>query len=313
MRLVHLSDVHYLARLAVPGTRFMNKRITGLVNLKLLRRFQHDSGLLEHIIAAIDDARPDHIAITGDLTNLSLGIEFAQFRLLLDRIGLGPESITVVPGNHDRYTAGSDRDNRVMAYLGPYMSGDDCRNGSFPVVRVRSGTAIVGLDTSMSRPPFVASGKLGDRQIARLADALEQGPVKDAFPVVLLHHPPYRWTTNRLFLLMNGLVDRQQLRKALHGRNSLVLHGHLHRNMYRRHVTTDGTMTLVGVSSATRHGRLKPHLSSTFHAFDIEGGEIRSVLRYTLDEMGPGYTVSEVSEKEFLPLVTADRPPSKPA
>jgi 3',5'-cyclic AMP phosphodiesterase CpdA len=302
MRLVHLSDIHYLARLAVPGRRFMNKRITGWVNLRMLRSYQHDSGLIEGILAAIRDAGPDHLAITGDLTNLSLGIEFAELRLLLGRIGLPPDSVTVVPGNHDRYTGGADRSNRVLAYLEPYMRSDVAGDGAFPVVRVREGVAIVGLDTSYSRPPFVASGRVGPRQLVRLVDLLGRGQLDDTFPVVLLHHPPYSWTTNRVSLRLSGLKDSLELYDALGGRSALLLHGHLHKNTYRRREMDGTTVHVVGVASATRHGRVRPHLLSTFHVFDVDHDGVRSIERYTLHPERRSYDVVEVSGEEFLPL-----------
>lgn len=302
MRLAHLSDIHYLARMNVPGRRFMNKRVTGYLNLKFLRSFQHDSGLLDHLLAALDDARPDHVAVTGDLTNLSLGVEFAELRLLLRRLGLPSRCITVVPGNHDRYTGGSDRANRVSAYLHPYMSCDLSTDGRFPLVRLREGVAILGMDSALSRPPFIASGRVGREQLLKLTDLLGRERLRGAYPVLLLHHPPYSWTRNPVALRLNGLSDAMLLHRALHGRSALILHGHLHRNMYRMGSVAGGTLHVVGVSSATRHGRLGPHLLSTFHIFEVDDQGVHSVQRYTLEPTGDAYSVSEIPEEDFLPL-----------
>jgi 3',5'-cyclic AMP phosphodiesterase CpdA len=258
--------------------------------------------LLENLLAALDDARPDHLAITGDLTNLSLGVEFAELRLLLDRLAMGPDQVTVVPGNHDRYTGGAERANRIRAYLEPYMRGDVADDGSFPLVRIREGVAIIGLDTATSQPPFIAAGRVGTDQLVRLEDLLGRDRIRESYPVLLMHHPPYDWTSNRLLLHMNGLRDRTRLVQLLGDRSALLLYGHLHRNGYYRRSTNGSSMTLVGVASATRHGRVRPHLQSTFHVFEVDRDGLHRVQRYTLHDAGPGYTVTDVASDEFIRL-----------
>ncbi len=301
MRLVHLSDIHYLARMDVPPARFANKRLTGWLNLVLFRSFQHDSGMLGRIVEAVRAASPDHIAVTGDLTNLSLGVEFADLRLMLDKIGLGPDRITVIPGNHDRYTRGADRSNRIRAYLDPYMRGDPPGGGDFPAVRVREGVAVIGMDSCYARMPFLAGGRIGISQSARLESLLSRTDVQRSFPVILIHHPPYVWSSRPLAIKIRGLPDYPLLYRSLGDRNALVLHGHIHRNMYHIADGAGGaSWRIVGVASATRHGRLAPYMLSTFHVFDVDRSGVRSIERYTLDpSTGGGYSVEDVREQEF--------------
>jgi 3',5'-cyclic AMP phosphodiesterase CpdA len=304
MRLAHLSDIHYLARLDVPVHRFLNKRITGYVNLRFLRSFQHDAGMLDQVVAALRAADPDHLAITGDLTNLSLGIEFAELRQMLERLEMPPERITVVPGNHDRYTRGADRDHRMMAYLAPYMRSDTASPHDFPVVRVRDGVALIGLDTALSRPPLVAGGRVGPDQLDRFADVLSRDDVHDAFPVLLLHHPPFRRSRHLIGPWLNGLSDYPDLYRILSGRSALLLHGHLHRNCYL-HRTENGTRwQVVGVASATRHGRIRPYRLSSFHVFDVDASRVHDIQRYTLEPSGDSFTHASVQPSEFGTLVT---------
>ena len=304
MRLAHLSDIHYLARLHVPVHRFLNKRITGYVNLRLLRSFQHDAGMLDQVVDALREAAPDHLAITGDLTNLSLGIEFAELRHLLERLDMPPDRITVVPGNHDRYTRGADRDHRMLAYLGPYMRGDDASPGPFPFVRLREGVALVGLDTALSRPPLVAGGRIGHEQMDRVAAALSREDIRSRFPVLLLHHPPFRRSRHVLGPWLNGLSDYPDLYRVLRGRSALLIHGHLHRNCYLEHSEDGVRLQVVGVASATRHGRVRPYRLSSFHVFDVDASGVNRIERYTLDPAGGGYEVSRVRPSEFGTLVT---------
>jgi len=303
MRLAHLSDIHYLARLHVPVHRFLNKRITGYVNLRFLRSFQHDSGMLDQVVDALREARPDHLAITGDLTNLSLGIEFAELRHLLERLDMPPDRITVVPGNHDRYTRGADRDHRMMAYLEPYMRGDSASPDPFPVVRLRDGVALMGLDTALPRPPLVAGGRIGHRQMDRVVQALRRDDVRRCFPVLLLHHPPFRRSRNAIGPWLNGLRDYPDLYKVLKGRSALLLHGHLHRNCYLSHRENGVVWQVVGVASATRHGRIRPYRLSSFHVFDVDGTGVREIQRYTLDPAGGTYKMTTVTPSEFGTLV----------
>jgi 3',5'-cyclic AMP phosphodiesterase CpdA len=303
MRLVHLSDIHYLPRLAVPLHRFLNKRITGYVNLRFLRSFQHDSGMLDGIISAIQGARPDHVAITGDLTNLSLGVEFAELRGLLERLGLPPDRITVVPGNHDRYTRGADRMNRIRGYLEPYMRGDVDTGAVFPLVRLRDGVVLVGLDTARARLPLVAGGCVGRGQLARLVKALAHDSVRGSFPVIMLHHPPFRRSIHAAGPWLNGLTDYERLYMAIAGRSALILHGHLHRNVYLRHADGGDEWRVVGVASATRHGRIRPYLLSTFHVFDVDRSGVSRIERYVLDPDSGSFRVTEVGEDDFGVLV----------
>ena len=48
--------------------------------------------------------------------------------------------------------------------------------------------AIIGLCSGVPTLPFVASGKLGDGQLARLERLLRE--TRDEVRVVLIHHPP---------------------------------------------------------------------------------------------------------------------------
>jgi 3',5'-cyclic AMP phosphodiesterase CpdA len=297
-----MSDIHYLARTSVPVHRFLNKRLTGYVNLRLLRSFQHDSGMLDQVVRALREAAPDHLAITGDLTNLSLGIEFAELRHLLEMVGMPPGCITLVPGNHDRYTRGADRDDRIRAYLRPYMLSD-ARGDRFPIVRLLDGVALVGLDTARSRPPLVAGGKVGRRQLARLEGILAMKDVAESFPVFLMHHPPFRRSRHPVSSWLNGLNDYPDLYRVIGGRDALLLHGHLHRNIYLRHAADGVQWRVVGVASATRHGRIGPYRLSTFHVFDVDRSGVKAIYRYSLDPGGGSFTMSEVGEGEFGRLV----------
>src|SRR4029453_7098789 len=96
--LAHLSDPH-LAPLPTPTPfELMGKRIGGFVNWQKRGRDFHRADVLKRIVADLKSQAVDHIAVTGDLINLSLAAEFAPARAFLERLGL-PRDPTVVPAH----------------------------------------------------------------------------------------------------------------------------------------------------------------------------------------------------------------------
>ena len=65
----------------------MSKRGLGYLNWLRKRRAIHRPEVLAAIVADLKAQQPDHIAVTGDLVNLSLSNEFAPARAWLDALG----------------------------------------------------------------------------------------------------------------------------------------------------------------------------------------------------------------------------------
>ena len=85
--LAHISDIH-LAPLPAPRpAELISKRGLGYLNWLRKRRAIHRPEVLEALVADLKAQQPDHIAVTGDLVNLSLANEFAPARAWLDRLG----------------------------------------------------------------------------------------------------------------------------------------------------------------------------------------------------------------------------------
>ena len=216
--LAHLSDLHLASR---PRLReLMSKRGLGFINWQRKRKFIHRPEIADTIVRDVKALAPDHIAITGDLVNLSLDDEYRRARAWLEGLG-SPHDVTVVPGNHDAYVPGAA--GAAAAYWGDYMRGDDGRQ-TFPFVRRRGSVALIALSTAVPTGPFMATGRVGERQLAGLADALDQ--TRGAFRVVLIHHPPM--SPPKRF--MRRLTDATELRRVLAGHGAeLLVHGHDHR------------------------------------------------------------------------------------
>ncbi|MET0670648.1 MAG: metallophosphoesterase [Xanthobacteraceae bacterium] len=217
--LAHISDVH-LAPLPSPALGdLMSKRGLGYLNWLRKRRAIHRPEVLAAIVTDLNAQQPDHVAVTGDLVNLSLSNEFGPARAWLDAFG-SPHETTFVPGNHDAYVRAAA--GRAAQDWGDYMRGD--AGETFPFVRRRGKVALIGLSTSLPTLPLAATGRLGNEQLARLGDALAALKKEELFRVILIHHPPIPGVS-RFRRLHDAAELRQVLRK--HGAE-LLLHGHLH-------------------------------------------------------------------------------------
>ena len=249
----HASDLHALSlRGTSPFAFLSHKRLGGAANLLLNRRNKHPLSLLAALIDDLNRTRPDHVALTGDLVNLSLDAEFTVARAELDRLTLGKQGVSVVPGNHDVYVWMSERARSFERFIGGYCTSDEGAGdegvaaAAFPFVRVRGEIAIIGLSTARPSPVPFADGRVGPAQLAALEQALVRHRGK--FRLLLLHHPP---VDNR-HAFLRGLRDRAALQQVL-GRAGaeLVLHGHEHRDVRAFVSGPDGPIPVVGVGSAT--------------------------------------------------------------
>src|SRR4051794_37134880 len=100
-RVLHLTDVH----LGEPADwQVIDDHKSTMVAGD--RRVEKDV-LLETVSSLINDetiAKCDAVVISGDLTHRARPDGFEEFGKLVDRVveaGIRPESIAVVPGNHD--------------------------------------------------------------------------------------------------------------------------------------------------------------------------------------------------------------------
>jgi 3',5'-cyclic AMP phosphodiesterase CpdA len=271
VRVAHFSDVHALDLTGVRLRHFFNKRIAGYANLAWRRRQKHPVRLFEAMVEDINRCAPDHVVVSGDLTNLSLEAEFALARRLLDRLSLGPKNVTLVPGNHDVYTFGALRERLFEKVLEPYAASDARTAVEFPLVRVRGEVAFVGVSTALPSPPPLADGWVGRAQLAVLTTRLQE--LEGKFRVLVLHHPPY---TNRHSLL-RGLRDRGRLQEILSKVGcELILHGHEHRDLRAEVKGPRGPIPVVGVGSAT-YDDPRADRRARYNVYRIEGRRLISV------------------------------------
>jgi 3',5'-cyclic AMP phosphodiesterase CpdA len=259
--LAHFSDVHALAFDGARPWHFLSKRAAGWANVMLHRGRKHPLDRFEALVDDLNRRPVDHIVCTGDLTNLSLEPEFRLARSIVDRLRLGPHAVTLVPGNHDVYTLDAQWNAMFARAFRPYLESDD-HGEEFPVVRVRGELAIVGVSSARPSPVPFADGKIGARQLAAVAAALDK--LRGKFRVLALHHPPYK---NRVSIL-RGLRDRGALAEVLRTSGcELVLHGHEHRDVRRE---LHG-IPVIGVGSGTYAS------GARYNVYHIERGQLQHV------------------------------------
>jgi len=258
--LAHFSDWHLAATPRWP--ELAGKRGLGLINWLRHRKKVHRPEVLGATIRDLKSCAFDHIAVTGDLVNFSLVDEYRRARDLLQTLG-PPRDVTVVPGNHDIYVRGTELS--PAKFWGDYMRGDDGVD-RFPFLRRRGDVALIALSSALPTAPLLATGRLGERQLARFADMLDQ--TRGAFRIVLIHHPPVTPPARRL----RRLTDAAALSGVLAAKGAeLLLHGHDHRCAVIWLDGPQGRIPAVGAPSASA---LAPHgdeNAAGYNLFHITG------------------------------------------
>lgn len=148
---------------------------------------------------------------------------------------------------------------------GAHMCGD--KSESFPYVRRRGPIVLIGLCSGVPTELFFASGTLGGQQLAKLRVLLDQ--TRDAFRVVMIHHPPVSQSSWR-----KRLTDADDLMSviAAHG-VELLIHGHDHLHMLNWLDGPDGTrVPAVGVPSASSApGKGKGKDDAAYNLYRVDG------------------------------------------
>lgn len=229
----------------------------------------------------------DHVALTGDLTNVGLPGEIEAAVPWLEALG-GPDHVSLVPGNHDAYAAPIEP--RGFAAWTDYMVEPgieaDASGYRFPYVRRAGPLALIGLCSALPTAIGLASGRLGAEQRARLGARLDALAQERCCRVVLIHHPPVPAGQAARRRLTDAVALRELL--ARHGAE-LVLHGHTHRPSLERIEGPVGPIPVVGVASASARGR-KPGRRASYHLYRFEpdagGRGFRIGLRRRMLEPG---------------------------
>lgn len=270
--LAHFSDPH-LAPLPKPRVaELIGKRLTGYINWQRRRRFIHDRGVLDRVVADLKTQGADHIAVTGDIDNIALPEEFVRGRAWLESLG-APKDVSLVLGNHDTYVRAATP--IAMREWGTHMSGDDGAGG-FPYLRRRGNIALIGLSTGVASAPFLATGRLGDKQLADFSALLDSIRNESSFRVVMIHHPPVSAAAGH-----KRLLDAAELLSVIATRGAdLLIHGHDHLHMINWLAGPNGArVPAIGVPSASAAPGASKHAAAyNLYRIDVAPGAWRCEL-----------------------------------
>jgi 3',5'-cyclic AMP phosphodiesterase CpdA len=289
-RLAHLSDPHLTPPQFASGWRdLVSKRLLSRLAWRR-KRHRHRPEALAALTADLIAQGPDHIVITGDLTNFSTPEEFAAARDWMQ--GLGPvRDVTVSPGNHDALVRGGSSD--PFAAWRDWLGDDPGQD--FPNQRVRGEVALINLCSATPTALHLAQGRLGEAQIERLAAALRA--LKGLCRVVLIHHP----LTPGLVGARKSLTDAAGLRAVLAREGAeLVLHGHAHRALLTHTPGPSGGIPVMGVSSASV--ALGHRAPARWHSLEIEREGAGFAVRVAARGLRPDGTVGELGRYRLADL-----------
>jgi 3',5'-cyclic AMP phosphodiesterase CpdA len=266
-----LSDPHLSSPDGARWRDLAGKRLLGYLSWRRRRRAEHRVEVLEALRRDLLEVRPEHLVITGDLTQIALPDEFRQARLWLESLG-SPGQVTVVPGNHDAYVpvpwaqGFSQWQPYLVSDQPPRAGQDDSAETVFPSLRVRGPVAFIGLSSARPSAPLLATGRLGRGQLQRLEALLRQTRDRGLFRVVLLHHPPVpgeeRWRKR--------LTDAEQLCAVIARQGAeLVLHGHRHRAVQSRIEIPGTPVPVFGIPSASSIGHMTGRVAQ-YHIYHVQ-------------------------------------------
>jgi 3',5'-cyclic AMP phosphodiesterase CpdA len=295
--IAHITDPH-LSPAPLPGVAdFRLKRFMGFINWKRGRERLNDMNMLSRLVADLRAQRPDHVAVTGDLVNIGMAVEFRRAAQWLETLG-DPFDVSFVPGNHDAYVRASMP--MLEATFKPWTAGDAPRGAApFPYLRVRGEVAIIGLTSGVPTGPLMASGKLGKKQLAVFAELLRETGAKNLARVVLIHHPPLANAAPPL----RGLSDAAEFGKIVRERGAeAILHGHIHKQLVRSlpsraTLTLGGAIPVLGAPSAAAAAQ-DPRYRAAYHLVRlVREGEL---WRVSARARGLALDSEAIGEREAL-------------
>ena len=174
-----------------------------------------NSAILPALTAAITAAKPDVVAISGDLTQRARAAEFLAARQFLDTL---PKPQIVVPGNHDvplhdlisRWRSPLEKYRRyINEDLEPFFADDEI--------------AVLGINTARSLT--IKNGRINAKQVAKSCSRM--GERADGGTRILVTHHPFDVADHQETSDVVGRADMAMAEFA-RCRIDVILTGHLH-------------------------------------------------------------------------------------
>lgn len=230
IRLVHFSDIH----VQIPDWR--TRPLAALGPLRKLatvelwkgrgKLYDGAAGVVRAIVREADALRADHVALTGDLTQLGLAEEFALARAALGPLARDAGRFTAFAGNHDRYPLGL-RDNLLFEEHFPEQPAPP--PDGLRVRRLGDEAALVVVESARRRSwPVISPGEVTGAELRRLERALADPALRGLCKLVLVHHAPARRARSQGGPLGSLRRADALMAAAAAGGAEAILCGHLH-------------------------------------------------------------------------------------
>lgn len=295
LKLGHISDIHIFAMNQFGVRRFLNKRLVGGANLAFKRGKSHSSTSVDIAIQRIHELGCEHLAVSGDLTNLALDEEFVAAREILERFPDANQRVSVVPGNHDYYTPDTAWRQPLERVFSDWMESDLPSyqlDRGYPYCKLLSDdVALIGLNSAHPSPPFFAIGTVAAPEL-RSAEALLDDPkVRDRFKIVMLHHHVLPFEHSRVEYTRR-LTNAEEVLSMLRWRNvDLVIHGHNHHfhSLDLPWLGKPGKMRICEAGSTSQIGKSNPLRGGKFNVYHIEDGVLRTIETHLFDADVSGF------------------------
>lgn len=286
LKIGHISDLHVFDLKSKSPRRFMNKRLIGGANLLFKRSKSHSPEAVKRAIKhLIEDHEVDHIAISGDLSNLAMREEFQAAKRIIDTIPDASSCVSVVPGNHDYYIPEVAENGLFEEIFAPFMKSDLANytlSTGYPYCKLLGeDVALFALNSAIPSLPMFAIGKVDARELRAFEALLDDPLIQDRFKVVMLHHPLLPFEHSRVEYTRR-LVNASEVLDVLRRHNvELAIHGHNH---YYDHVEV-------------------PHLGKPGTLHICEAGST-SVTRAHDEAFGGKYNIYHIDCKELVKIET---------
>ena len=276
VRIAHVTDIHWTLR---PRVRTLaSKRLLQQANQIVGRRAKHFcTDVQNHLIEHLVELAPDALFVTGDLTTTALEEEFILAKAALQPL-LESTPTLVIPGNHDVYTRGSVREQRMQKHFSPWMGLD---GPHAPVARLDVGdVTLLGLDPT--RPhPILSSGVVPIAQLDKLVEVLDT--LGDRAVVLGLHYPILDRHGEIYDGMNHGLRNAATLRQRLASASHLpvaILHGHEHHG-FTVDLDLSGRSVPIFNSGSSGYANLPTkRRAAAMCVYTIEHGALTQVERY---------------------------------
>jgi 3',5'-cyclic-AMP phosphodiesterase len=270
LRLGHVSDLHLSDRARYPRNGLLARDCD-----------KFSVRLAQKILDRMEELAVDHLVVTGDLTLSSETAEFEKAAKLLRRFA-DAGKLTVVPGNHDVWTAESVKTARFLRMVGPDGKGMRKAVATYPFAAVPSPeVAIVALDSAQfGEEPYETPGLIGSAQLQACRELVRE-QVKEGRAVLLaLHHHlllPRERIPSDVAVARTPLADADKIvRMVSDVPVAGVLHGHRH-CAFRVDIPGAAGPTPVLCGGSAARVSDEPVRRARGFVYEVDRGGIRSV------------------------------------